>query len=151
VAAEWHLRPATDADRDFLFDLHRLAMRDYVEALWGWDEVAQQRLFDERFAVRRYQVIQFEGKNIGVLQLAERSGEVVLDLIELLPAWQGKGIGTAIIRTLLARGKAVSLRVLTTNPRAAVLYERLGFRVVRRTPERLYMRAEPASEGEGGR
>jgi ribosomal protein S18 acetylase RimI-like enzyme len=72
-------------------------------------------------------------------------------LIELLPAWQGKGIGTAIIRTLLARRKDVSLRVLTSNPRAAALYERLGFRVVQRTPERLYMRAEPASEGEGER
>jgi ribosomal protein S18 acetylase RimI-like enzyme len=142
VAAEWHLRPATDADRDFLFDLHRQAIRDYVQPLWGWDEVAQQRLFDERFVVRRYQVIQVEDENIGVLQIEERPGEIVLDLIELLPAWQGKGIGTAVIRSLFAQGKAVSLRVLTTNPRAAALYERLGFRVVRRTPEHFYMRAE---------
>ncbi|MBN1240856.1 MAG: GNAT family N-acetyltransferase, partial [Gammaproteobacteria bacterium] len=57
-----------------------------------------------------------------------------------------KGIGTAIIRSLLAQGKAVSLRVLTSNPRAAALYERLGFRTVRRTPERLFMRAEPLTK-----
>jgi ribosomal protein S18 acetylase RimI-like enzyme len=143
MAAEWHLRPATEADRDFLFDLHREAIRDYVEPVWGWDDVAQQRLFDERFAARSYEVIQADGVDIGVLQLQDRPDEVVLDLIELLPAWQGKGIGTAIIRSLLAQGKAVSLRVLTSNPRAAALYERLGFRIVRRTPERLFMRAEP--------
>jgi ribosomal protein S18 acetylase RimI-like enzyme len=143
VAAEWDLRPATDADRDFLFDLHRLAMRDYVEALWGWDEGVQRRLFEERFASRPFQVIQASGEDIGVLQLQDRPEEVVLDLIELLPAWQGKGIGTAVIRSLFAQGKAVSLRVLTSNPRAAALYERLGFRVVQRAPERLFMRADP--------
>ncbi len=146
MAVEWRLRPAKEADRDFLFDLHRRAMRDYVELLWGWDEVAQQRLFDERFVSLQYQVIQADGEDIGVLQLRDRPGEVVLDLIELLPAWQGKGIGTAIIRSLLAQGKAVSLRVLTSNPRAAALYERLGFRTVRRTPERLFMRAEPLTK-----
>jgi hypothetical protein len=33
-------------------------------------------------------VIQADGEDIGVLQLRDRPGEVVLDLIELLPAWQ---------------------------------------------------------------
>jgi RimJ/RimL family protein N-acetyltransferase len=146
VAVEWRLRPAKEADRDFLFDLHRQAIRAYVEPVWGWDDVVQQRLFDERFASRPYQVIQADGEDIGVLQLRDRPGEVVLDLIELLPAWQGKGVGTAIIRSLLAQGKAVSLRVLTSNPRAAALYERLGFRTVRQTPERLFMRAEPLTK-----
>lgn len=151
MAAKWRLRPATDADREFLFDLHRQAMRDYVEPLWGWDDVVQRRLFDERFGSRPFQVIQANREDIGVLQLQDRPEEVVLDLIELLPAWQGKGIGTAVIRSLLAQGKTVSLRGLTSNPRAAALYERLGFRVVRRMPERLFMRAEPVSEAAGGR
>jgi ribosomal protein S18 acetylase RimI-like enzyme len=142
VAAEWRLRPATDADKEFLFDLHRQAMRDYVERLWGWDDIVQRRLFDERFASRPFKVIQANGEDIGVLQLQDRPEEVVLDLIELLPAWQGKGVGTAVIRSLFAQGKAVSLRVLTSNPRAAALYQRLGFRVVQRTPERLFMRAD---------
>lgn len=143
MATEWRLRPATDADRNFLFDLHRRAMREYVEPIWGWDDVVQRRLFDDRFVSRQSQVIQVDGENVGLLQLDERPGEVVLGLIELLPAWQGKGIGTAIIRSLLAQGKPVSLRVLRRNPRAAALYERLGFRIVRRAPEHLYMRAEP--------
>jgi ribosomal protein S18 acetylase RimI-like enzyme len=31
--------------------------------------------------------------------------------------------------------------VLTTNPRAEALYRRLGFRVLKRTRERLFMRS----------
>jgi RimJ/RimL family protein N-acetyltransferase len=151
MATEWRLRPATDADRDFLFDLHRQAMRDYVEPLWGWDDGVQRRLFDDRFTTRHSRVIQVDGEDVGLLQLEDQPSEVVLGLIELLPAWQGKGIGTAIIRSVLAQGKPVSLRVLRGNPRAAALYKRLGFRIVRRAPEHLYMRAEPSNEAAGGR
>jgi ribosomal protein S18 acetylase RimI-like enzyme len=147
MATEWRLRPTTDADRDFLFDLHRQAMRDYVEPLWGWDDAVQRGLFDDRVASRQTHVIQVDDEDIGILQLEQRPDEVVLALIELLPAWQGRGIGTAIIRSLLRQGSAVSLRVLKTNPRAAALYQRLGFRIVMRGPEHFYMRAEPATGG----
>jgi ribosomal protein S18 acetylase RimI-like enzyme len=137
----WRLRPATEADRAFLFRLHCVAMRESVEALWGWDEQLQRRIFDERFDRMRFQVIQVDGEDAGVLDVQERGDEVFLKLIELLPAHRGKGIGTSIIRWLQARGKPVTLRVLTTNPRAVALYRRLGFRVVKETPERLFMRS----------
>jgi ribosomal protein S18 acetylase RimI-like enzyme len=119
-------------------------MRESVEALWGWDEELQRRIFDERFAGQRFQVILVDDEDAGVLDVQERGDEVFLKLIELLPANQGQGIGTSIIRSLQARGKPVALRVLTTNPRAAALYRRLGFRVVKRTPERLFMRSTEA-------
>jgi ribosomal protein S18 acetylase RimI-like enzyme len=140
----WRLRPAAEADREFLFRLHCAAMRESVEALWGWDEELQRRIFDERFAGQRFQVILVDDEDAGVLDVQERGDEVFLKLIELLPANQGQGIGTSIIRSLQARGKPVALRVLTTNPRAAALYRRLGFRVVKRTPERLFMRSTEA-------
>jgi ribosomal protein S18 acetylase RimI-like enzyme len=139
---DWELREATDDDREFLFRVHRAAIRESVEALWGWDEELQRRLFDERFGREPYQMIEVDGENAGVL-VVEEGDEVFLKLIELLPAAQGQGVGSSIIRTLQAPGKPVTLRVLTTNPRAAALYQRLGFRVTERTPERLYMRAEP--------
>ena len=34
------LRPATPADSEFCFQLHKAAMGDYVTAIWGWDEQA---------------------------------------------------------------------------------------------------------------
>lgn len=139
--ASWQLRPATEGDREFLFRLHCATMREPVEALWGWDEELQRRIFDERFADERFQVIEVDGKDAGVLDVEERADEVFLRLIELLPENQRQGIGTSIIRSLQGRGKPVTLRVLTTNPRAAALYRRLGFRVVKRTHERLFMRS----------
>ncbi|HET6642696.1 MAG TPA: GNAT family N-acetyltransferase [Gaiellaceae bacterium] len=142
---DWELREATDDDRDFLFRVHCAAIRESVEALWGWDEELQLRIFDERFPRDPYRVIQVDGGDAGVLVVEELDDEVFLKLIELLPEAQGQGIGSSIIRSLQARGKPVTLRVLTTNPRAAALYQRLGFRVTERTPERLFMRAEPTS------
>jgi ribosomal protein S18 acetylase RimI-like enzyme len=143
----WELRKATEDDREFLFRLHCAAIRDSVEPLWGWDEELQRGLFDERFARQPYQVIQVDGEDAGVLVVEELDEEVFLKLIELLPTAQGQGVGSSIIRSLQARGKPVTLRVLTTNPRAAALYRRLGFHVTERTPERLFMRAEPVSGG----
>jgi ribosomal protein S18 acetylase RimI-like enzyme len=143
---DWELREATEDDREFLFRLHCAAIRDSVEGLWGWDEELQRGLFDERFARDPYQVIQVDGEDAGVL-VVEEDDEVFLKLIELLPVAQGRGVGSSIIRSLQARGKPVTLRVLTTNPRAAALYQRLGFHVTERTPERLFMRAERTNEG----
>ena len=38
-------RPATQADYHFLYTLHKLALGLYVEAIWGWDEESQRKLF----------------------------------------------------------------------------------------------------------
>jgi hypothetical protein len=74
-------------------------MRESVEALWGWDGELQRRSFDERFTRERFQVIQVDGKDAGVLDVEERHDEVFLKLIELFPAYQGAGIGTSIIHS----------------------------------------------------
>jgi GNAT superfamily N-acetyltransferase len=148
VPPEWQLRPASPEDRDFLLRLHHAAFRESVEALWGWDEAEQERVFDEHLArpvTRR--VIQVGDEDVGELSVEERADEHVLASILILPAWQGWGIGSAILDGLLERasagGKPLTLRVLVTNPRARRLYERKGFRVTRTTETHVYMRAEP--------
>jgi hypothetical protein len=42
-------------DFDRLFEIHRLAMRPYVEQVWGWDDQWQAAYFREHFdpAVRQ--------------------------------------------------------------------------------------------------
>lgn len=52
------------------------------------------------------------------------------------PEWRGKGIGEILIRHLLDQGRTFGravavLDVSVKNPRAQVLYERIGFRVTR--------------------
>jgi ribosomal protein S18 acetylase RimI-like enzyme len=63
--------------------------------------------------------------------------------IALLPAYRGKGIGTALLSALLVRAqtiyRAVCLSVSVDNP-AARLYQRLGFKIVCRDHNSLIMR-----------
>jgi ribosomal protein S18 acetylase RimI-like enzyme len=82
---------------------------------------------------------------VGVLQVKRTEAEVVLQNIRIAPAWQRRGLGTAIIQDILGEarydGLPVALRVLKVNP-ARRLYERLGFAVTGETPTHYKMRAE---------
>ncbi|MEV5707667.1 GNAT family N-acetyltransferase [Actinoallomurus sp. NPDC052274] len=125
------LRPATPADADFCFELHRLAMGDYVAAIWGWND-ADQREYDERaFGPGHWQIITVDGTDAGLFIVEDRPEELYLGRIELHPDHQGQGIGGTLIRALIdrahAQGRHVTLDVLTVNPRAYALYRRLGF------------------------
>jgi len=144
----WILRPASADDRDFLFKVNRITMRAYVDATWGWDDDEQVAFFDDHFDPERCEIVQAENEDIGVLTVEERADEIYLAEIQLLPQWQARGIGSSIIRSLLERGatagKPVTLRVLHSNPRAATLYESLGFAAFRRIETHTYMRADPS-------
>ncbi len=64
--------------------------------------------------------------------------------LQLLPAHQGKGIGTRVIRDLMAEaastGRTFGLSVEKDNPRAQALYERLGLVVVGEDGDEYVMR-----------
>jgi ribosomal protein S18 acetylase RimI-like enzyme len=148
------LRPATPADGELCYRLHRAAMRGYVEAVWGWDEAVQRDLHDRRFDPGRTQIVTVDGRDAGMLVVEHRPTEVYLGRIELHPDHQGRGVGSRLIRRLLhdaaARGQPLALEVLPVNTRAHRLYLRLGFREVgRHGPEniKIRMRAEPPPAG----
>jgi ribosomal protein S18 acetylase RimI-like enzyme len=129
----YQLRPATQADYAFLYNLHRETIRPSVEATWGWDEAWQQAYFAQKFDPRKRQVIVFEGHDVGVVTIEEGESEIYLALIEVATAFQGRGIGTAVIQDILHHARQqnlpVALHVLKTNDAAKRLYERLGFAV----------------------
>lgn len=127
-------RPATPADFEFLYALHREAMRAAVEETLGaWDEAWQRDDFHRRFDPQSSQVIQFAGQDVGVMWVQPRAEELFLVALEILPAYQGQGIGSQALRGLLddarRQGKPVALQVLKGNRRARDLYQRLGFGV----------------------
>jgi ribosomal protein S18 acetylase RimI-like enzyme len=139
------LRPANEKDADFLWELHSVVLKPYVAATWGWDEEFQYRYFNEHFNPNRNQIIRYMGSEVGVMSIEETAHGYVLSTIEIMPQYQGLGIGTALIRDLLekaaTRGLPVSLRVLKVNP-ACQLYLRLGFLVVGETETHYWMRKE---------
>jgi ribosomal protein S18 acetylase RimI-like enzyme len=91
---------------------------------------AQRQYYREQFPTAEYCVIQHAGVDIGRLIIHRADGELLLMDIALLPEYRSSGIGTALIRDLMAEaaqtGKAMRLHVEFFN-RALRLYERLGF------------------------
>jgi ribosomal protein S18 acetylase RimI-like enzyme len=140
----WTLRPALPSDRDFLYELSEATMREYVEAVWGWDDRVQSAMFDDRFRPEAWLVVQVGGRDVGVLVVEERDQELYVARIEISPEWQGRGIGSAVIRSLMdeaaASGKELRLDVLHANGRARRLYERLGFDALAESKTRTSMR-----------
>ena len=82
------------------------------------------------------------GKPAGYLETTTLDTAVDLTNVVLLPAFQGKGIGTRIVQDVIAHATAqrlpVRLQVLRANP-ARALYERLGFRTLEETDLRVKM------------
>ena len=127
-------RPVVPEDFEFLFRLHEAAMRGYVEDTFGpWEEAFQRDYFQRRFDPTGTRIIRYEEQEVGVVRLQERTEETFLAAIEILPAYQRRGIGTAVMRALLEdadrQGKPVALQVLKVNIPARSLYQRLGFGV----------------------
>jgi ribosomal protein S18 acetylase RimI-like enzyme len=156
MAAIYTLRPATDDDYDFLYRLHVDTIRPAVDATWGWDDAFQAARYRDHWDPARCQVVVVDGEDAGTLRLEKRDGAVFVGLIEVAPAFQGKGIGTKIMHDILSdahgRGHDVMLHVLKANPRARRLYARLGFEIVEEREERYIMAARaPVDPSEDAR
>jgi ribosomal protein S18 acetylase RimI-like enzyme len=128
---DYTFRPARDEDYDSLFALHEATMRPAIEATWGWNDAWQEEYFRRKFDKSNRQIIQVGGQDAGVLVVEDRETELYLGLIELAPDYQGRGIGTDIVRKLQERAAAthrpLTLHVLKANTAACRFYERLGF------------------------
>jgi ribosomal protein S18 acetylase RimI-like enzyme len=118
-------------------------MKEYVDRVWGWEDVYQESLFRKNYVPANIQIITYDDMDIGMLSLEERDEDIFLRSIEIHPEYQGKGIGTTIIKKVLAEGaqkkKPVSLQVLKINP-AKGLYGRLGFATLEETKTHYRMR-----------
>lgn len=139
------LRTVTSEDYFFLYHLHRDALGPYVDEIWGWDDTFQQRHFETNFRPKERQVIQVSGEDVGTLSVLEHDDHLFISLIEILPKYQGQGIGQQVIESLqeeaMAKDKPLLLRVFKINP-AWHLYERLGFEVYDSNDVQYFMRWE---------
>jgi ribosomal protein S18 acetylase RimI-like enzyme len=92
------------------------------------------------------QIVLVGDEAVGLLKVSRDGGDWYVHQIQLKPLWQGQGLGTWLIQSVIddARTAGASLRldVLKANP-ARRLYERLGFIVVEETP-RVYEMRLPA-------
>jgi ribosomal protein S18 acetylase RimI-like enzyme len=143
-------RPATDADYDALWRLHIDSMQRYVAATYGWEDAVQEAMFREywpKSPPRRLLVDRETDRVVASWVVERRADEVYLVQCEVASTHQRRGLGTAIVRRLLAEAAEsrlpATLRVMKANPDARRLYERLGFSVDGETPTHYLMRAVP--------
>ena len=148
------LRPARSEDEPLLFALYRDAMCDYVAETWGWDEHWQRAHFFQAYVPAHHAVIvrdavqgagraHSEERLIGRICLTRHWHRIFLRDIELIASERNRGLGTAIVRTVLelarTEHRAVELLVLKCNP-AQRLYARVGFSAIADDGARLTMR-----------
>ncbi len=128
-----HLRPAAAADSGFVYRARKEAMGEYIRLTWGWEESFQRHFHSRDFDPSSIGIIVRDGADIGYLAVGVRPHAVWLDQICLLPLHQRRGIGTALLRSLLqgarARGLPVRAEYLKVNP-VGRLFRRLGFHIV---------------------
>ena len=141
---ELAFRRSTEADKDAVWELHRLGYEEVVSAQFGhWDVEEQRARFDVKWADAGYSVVLLEGVVVGAFSTSVSSESLFLGELLVLPAHQNRGIGTRVVERLQAEARRLALplalRVLHLN-RARGLYERLGFRTVGRTETHFLMR-----------
>lgn len=146
---EYRLRPAVPEDHDWIYTCKAASVRPYVESIWGWDEAFQQRDFDRDFvSIGQFRVIETAGKPLGFLQVLESENCVELAELHLLPDCRGQGIGSCVLRSLLAhcreRGCTLRLGCFKQNDRAQAFYRRLGFRQTAETGSHYILEVSPA-------
>ncbi len=144
----WSLRPATARDHDFVVEVNRVAMGESLRAAFGWDTADLDAYFEDRIDASGGQIIEVAGVDVGELLVEERPSELFVVRLALLPAWQGRGIGSAILRMLAERarerGAVLTLEVFEANARAVRLYESLGFVRNEGTRTEASMRLDPS-------
>jgi ribosomal protein S18 acetylase RimI-like enzyme len=137
------LSTARPRDAEFLYRLTEETMRSYAEATWGtWNGDLVRQFTEKSASDGSFQLILRDGTTVGALRMQRLDSHMQLDQLFISKPYQRQGIGTQLVRGLIAEARSANkplrLRVLRTNP-AKALYERLGFVVTQTTKERYFM------------
>jgi GNAT superfamily N-acetyltransferase len=93
------LRSATARDFDFCQRLYFEGMADIITTL-GLDEAKQRASFGTQWRMTEVQIVAVAGEEIGWLQVAAESGALFLGALYVDRRFQGRGIGTRVLRIL---------------------------------------------------
>jgi ribosomal protein S18 acetylase RimI-like enzyme len=149
------IRPATEDDVDFL----TAVAIDVTKDQGRWPEDEDEAQYRDGYADwtreqlrgevpdSSLSVLELEGARVGRLRVVRPGDLVELAGLQILPAYQGRGLGSEVVRGLAAEAHAdrlpLELDVEADNPRARALYERLGFQPVGENDGEIRMRLDP--------
>ncbi|MGW8851241.1 GNAT family N-acetyltransferase [Streptomyces xiamenensis] len=157
----WSLRAAGAGDVEPIAELRAVVMRADLERLGRYDEHRVRQRLRDGFSADHTSVIEAGGVFAGCVTLraeAEAGGGAdtqvpgwELEHFYLAPEFQGRGLGTAVLGALLARGDAAKVPVRLTVLRGSAarrLYERHGFTVTGQDSADVFMLRRPSAREE---
>lgn len=144
----YSLKAATQDDYDFIYNLKKTTMKDYVIKTWGsWNEDLQRVLFSRELKDIEHQIIVVNNKKAGIFAFGVNETSIIVDEIQILPEYQGKGIGTLIFSDIIASAQKekieITLRVLKVNFIAQRFYNKLGFEKIGDTETHFLLSKKP--------
>lgn len=137
-------RPIRPEDHEFLHRLYASTREEELATVSDWSAEqkaafvrqqfeAQHHHYQKYYPEASFDLVLEGGEPVGRLYVSRWEREIRLVDVALVPAARGRGLGTELLRELLAEGertgKAVSIHVERFNP-ALRLYRRLGFREI---------------------
>jgi len=103
-------------------------MKPIFKDTLGWDNIKEREKAADHLNHAR--IVMFDQKEIGVIKVVPGTDEILLHQIQILPAFQGKGIGSELVRKTMLESKKwnkpITLFVVKNTP-AKRLYDQLGF------------------------
>jgi ribosomal protein S18 acetylase RimI-like enzyme len=138
------LRPVEPADEEFLIAVYASTREEELsqvewpagqrEMFVRWQAQMQRQEYEARYPDAEYSVVLVDDQPAGRLWSGRDAEQIRLLDIALLPEFQNRGAGTALLKLLVgearATGKALRHMILVTNEGARRFYERLGFEVI---------------------
>ena len=152
------LRPVSDGDRAFLVELYA-SVREQELAQVPWDDATKRAFVEHQFSAQdahyrgnypgaTLDLVEVDGARAGRLYVHRGPSDIRIMDIALAPSFRGRGIGTGLLRDLMAEADAssrkLSIHVEMNNP-ARSLYDRLGFAVADEFGVYVLMERPPAS------
>ncbi|WP_425447345.1 GNAT family N-acetyltransferase [Dethiothermospora halolimnae] len=134
---KYNLRSIRKKDKNFIYNVKKSSIYNYVKKIWGWDEEYQKKDFESDFNLKDFKIIVVNDKDIGFIQIHKTDSNVNITEIHITSKYHGYGIGRDIINNIideaLAKSKTITIGCFINNIRGKSLYERLGFEVVNKT------------------
>lgn len=126
----WRFAPASEADFEPLLALRIEVMREHLERVFRYDPARARRVFRESFDEPGMRLILLGDERAGCVGFRIGDSEIKLDSFYLAKRLHNSGLGTEVLKVLLAEADAlglpVRLEVLHGSP-AARFYLRHGF------------------------
>lgn len=91
-------------DKEWLFNLHAKTLKNYVETVYGWEDSAQWRYFNDDEKLYNYHIITKDSKRVGAINYVE-SDVITINRIEILPEYQNQKIGTGVLKTIMCEAE----------------------------------------------